>query len=175
LKYFHLQSFGSSWNFDELAAIVKRIPNVKELSIAIQTKNDIQLMNGEIFLSLFSALSLKTFNYFLQLRDSSSINHTTILSTWQQFPQKFVCVRTDDNKTLALYTLPFTFSSLILPSSLAQKEVFIESYAPQVENIILCQFPARTFNIFPIIKKCHRIRNLTLQIDKYAVSSKNSS
>ena len=175
LKHFHLQSFGSSWNFDELAAIVKRIPNVKELSIAIGSENDIQLINGEMFLSIFSALSLDTFNYFLRLRDSSSINNTTILSAWQQFPQEFVCIRTDDNKVLALYTLPFTFSSLILPSSLAQKKVFIKSYAPQVEDLVLCQFPARSIDIFPIIRKCYRLGNLTLQIDKYAVPSKNFS
>jgi hypothetical protein len=173
LKQFQLQSFGLLWNLDDLASILKRIPNVEELSIAIKVNHDTRLIDGESVFPLVSALSLRKFNYFIRFYDSSpSIDNTKILLTWQQFKQEFVCVKSDDKKMLVLYTLPFVFSFLILPSSIAKNEVFIESYAPQVKNLTL--YDASTVDIFSVIKKCHRIQNLNLRIDGNIAPSKIS-
>jgi hypothetical protein len=156
LKQFHLQSYGPSWSLDDLATLINRIPNVAELSIAIQSSDDIRLMDGEKFFSLFSTLSLKKFNYFLQFNNSSSIDHTKILSTWQQFTQDFVCIKSDDKKTLALYTIPFGFPYLTLSNSLAKHNVFIEDYAPQVKDLTLSHVPTRIDDIFLSLKSVTR-------------------
>jgi hypothetical protein len=173
LKQFQLQSFGASWNLDNLASILKRIPHVEELSIAIKGNHDTPLIHGENVFPLVSALSLRKFNYFIRFYDSlPSIDNTKILLSWQQFKQEFVFVKSDDKKMLVLYTLPFVFSFLILPSSIAKNEVFIESYAPQVKNLIL--YNTSTVDIFSVIKKCHRIQNLNLRIDGNIAPSKTS-
>jgi hypothetical protein len=176
LKQFQLQSFGLLWNLDDLASILKRIPNVEELSIAIEVKYDTRLIDGESVFPLVSALSLTKFNYFLRFYDSSlSIDNTKILSTWQQFTQfEFVCVKSDDKKMLVLYTLPFAFPFLILPSSIAKNEVFIDNYAPQVKILILFGVSTNPVDVFPVIKKCRRIQNLTLRINKNIRPGKTS-
>jgi hypothetical protein len=175
LKQFQLQSFGPSWNFDDLESITKRLPNVEELSIAIESRDDISLMDGEKFFSLLSTLSIRKFNYFVRFYDSEcSIDHTKIFPTWEQFEQEFVCIKSDDNKTLALYTLPFIFSYLILPNSLAKNEVFIRSYALQVKDLTLCHVSKDIVDVFPVIKKCQRIHILDLRIDDYTAPRKIS-
>ena len=176
LKYFHLQSFSVSWNLDGLASIIQRIPNIEELSIAIESNSDMRLVDGEKFFSLLSDLPLKKFNYSLEFSNSSySFDHTKILSTWHQFKQEFVCIKSDDNNTLVLFTLPFTFSYLILLNILAKKEVFVENYAPQVKDLILCHVSTQIVAIFSVIKKCHRIHVLDLRMNENIVPSKISS
>jgi hypothetical protein len=175
LKQFQLQSFGPSWNLDELMSVLKRLPNVEELSIAIESLDDARLIDGENFFSLVSGLSLKKFNYFVRFYDSSpSIDPIKVRFTWQKFPQEFVCINSDDEKTLVLYTLPFAFSYLILPSSLAKNEIFIESYAPQVKMLTLYDVSAHMVDTFSVIKKCHRIKRLNLRTDENIVASKIS-
>jgi hypothetical protein len=174
LKYFHLRSFCHSWDLDELISIIKRVPNVEELSIAIESSDDIQLMDGEEFFSLLSTLSLRKFNYYLEFLDlSSSIDPTTILSTWEQFQQEFICVKSDDNKTLALYTIPFAFPYLILSSSLAKNDVFIQSYTAQVRKLVLYDISANIMDTFVAIKKCHKMHTLSLRIDEDIVPRKS--
>jgi hypothetical protein len=172
LKQFQLQSFGPSWNLDDLASILKRIPNVEELSIAIEAHDDPRLIDGQNLFSLCSTLSLKKFNYFLRYYDSSiSIDPTKMISTWQQFKQELVCFYNDDKKMLVLHTLPFVFSFLILPTSIAKNEVFIQNYAPQVKILTLCDKATNIMDIFSIIKKCHHIQNLNLRINGNAITS----
>ena len=167
LKQFKLQSFGPLWNLNKIESIFKRIPNVEELSIAIECIDDIQLLDGKYFFPIFSTLSLNNFNYFLRYYDSTHcIDHTKILSTWKQFKQEFVCIKSDDNKILALYTLPFVFSYLILPCSLAKNKVFIESYSTQAKDLTLCRVSTQIVDIFPIIRKCHRTHIIDLRIDE---------
>jgi hypothetical protein len=175
LKQFQLQSFGPLWTFDELVSILKRLPNVEELSIAIETANETRLTDGQNFFNLFSTLSLKKFNYFLRFYDlTASSDHSKIVSTWQQFEQEFVCIKSDDKKTLALYTLPFVFSYLILPSSISNNEIFIDSYAPQVKILTLCDNSTNIGDICSIIKKCRKIQNLNLRIDRNIIQGKIS-
>jgi hypothetical protein len=175
LKYFYLRSFCHSWTLDELASIMKRIPNVKELSIEIEGDDDTRLIDGQEFFSLLSDLSLKKFNYFLKFFNTSySIDHTKILSTWHQFKQEFVCIKSDDNKTLALYTLPFISNYLVLPRLLAKNQVFIESYAPQTKHLILNDVSPHINDVFSIIKKCNRKYILELRINKNIVLRKIS-
>jgi hypothetical protein len=176
LKYFHLRSFCHSWTLDELASIIKRIPNVKELSIEIEGDDDIRLIDGQEFFSLLSDLSLKKFNYFLKYFNTSYfIDQTKILSTWHQFKQEFVCIKSDDNKIVALYSLPFVFSYLILPCSLAKNKVFIESYTTQAKDLTLCRVSTQIVDIFPIINKCHRTHIIDLRIDEKVEPRKISS
>ena len=173
LKNFHLRSSCHSWSFEQLVSIIKRIPNVKELSIAIETNDDDRLLDGENFFPIFSTLFLNTFNYFLGYYGwSYSIDHTKVLSTWKQFKQEFVCIKNDDNTILALHTLPFVFTDLILSSSLAKNEAFVVSYASQVKDLVLYGVSANIIDIFPVIKRCHRINTLELRIDENLVSRK---
>ena len=176
LKQFQLQSFGPSWNFDELVSVLNRIPNVEQLSIAIESFDDTRLIDGQKFIgSLFSALPLKNFNYFLRYYDfSSCLDRKTILSTWEEFNQEFICIKIDDDKTLVLFTLPFVFSYLILPSSLATNEIFIENYTSQVKMLTLYDVSTHIVDTFSVIKKCHRIQRLNLRTDENIVTSKNS-
>lgn len=173
LKQFYLQSFGPLWSLDDLNSVIKRLPNIEELSIAIETNDDNRLIDGQMFFSLFSTLSLKKFNYFLRYYDlSPSIDYTEIVSTWEQFDQEFVCIKCDDKKHVILYTLPFIFSFLILPSSIAKNEVFRKSYAPQVKNLTICDVSTNIIDTFTVIKKCRRVENLNLRIHGNTLSSK---
>ena len=176
LKQFQLQSFGPSWNLDELVSVLNRIPNVEELSIAIESFDDTRLIDGQKFIgSLFSALPLKNFNYFLRYYDfSSCLDHKKILSTWEEFNQEFICIKIDDDKTLVLFTLPFVFSYLILPTSLATNEIFIENYTSQVKMLTLYDVSTHIVDTFSVIKKCHRIQRLNLRTDENIVTSKSS-
>jgi len=164
LKQFQLQSFGPSWNLDDLASILKRIPNVEELSIAIEVNDDIRLIDGAEVYPLISTLTLRKFNYFLRFYDSSSsIDHVKILSSWQQFNQEFVCIKSDDKNALVLYTLPFVFSFLILPSSIANNGVFIKNYASQVKIFTLCSTSTNIVDTLSVIQKCQKLENLILR------------
>jgi hypothetical protein len=164
LKQFQLQSFGPSWNLDDLASILKRIPNVEELSIAIEVNDDIRLIDGAEVYPLISTLTLRKFNYFLRFYDSSSsIDHVKILSSWQQFNQEFVCIKSDDKNALVLYTLPFVFSFLILPSSIANNKVFIKNYASQVKIFTLCSTSTNIVDTLSVIQKCQKLENLILR------------
>jgi len=172
LKQFHLQSFSNRWILKELTSILKRIPNVEELSIEIDSYADIGLVDGHQMFSLLSILPLKQFNYFLRLEDSSLVDHTNILSTWKEFNQEFVCLKNDDENSSILYSLPFRFPNLILQCSLAKNKVFSDSYAPQVRLLYLFGVSKHVSEIFSIIPKCHRLDRLCLQINENIPSSK---
>jgi hypothetical protein len=164
LKQFQLQSFGPSWNLDDLASILKRIINVEELSIAIEVNDDSRLIDGTEVYPLLSALKLRKFNYFLRFYDSSSsIDHIKTVSSWQQFNQEFVCFKNDDQKMLVLYTVPFVFSFLILPSSIAKNDVFIKNCASQVKIFTFCTTSSSSVDTLSVIQKCHRLQSLNLR------------
>ena len=165
LKQFQLQSFGPSWTLEHLASILVRLPSLEQLSIAIEIYKDVRLMNGEEIHSLISSLSLKNFSYFLRYYDqsTSTIDHLDILPSWHQFNQKLICVKSDDRKMLLLYTLPFISDFLILPNTIATNKIFLEHYAPQVKIFTLSGMATNTTDVFSIIQKCHRLRNLYLR------------
>ena len=164
LKYFQLQSFGPSWKLDNLSLILKRIPNVEELSIAIEANDDTKLIDGQHILPLICDLPLEQFNYYLRFYNSTAlIDPEQILSSWEEFEQEFICFKTDDQKTLVLYTIPFVFSFLILPNSIAKNEVFSKNYAPHVKNLTLCDVASVTVDTLSIIKKCRQVQNLNLR------------
>jgi hypothetical protein len=172
LKQFHLQSFCNRWILKELTSVLKRIPNVEELSIEIDSYADIGLVDGHQMFSLLSKFPLKQFNYFLRLEDSSLVDHTNILPTWKEFNQEFVCLKNDDENSLILYSLPFRFHELILQYSLAKNKVFSDSYAPQVRLLYLFGVSKHVSEIFSIIPKCHRLHRFCLQINENIPSSK---
>ena len=172
LKYFRIQTFYHSWRLDHYASVIKRILNVEELSIEIHSSNDNSLIDGHQMFSLLSMLSLKKFNYFLRLDDSSFDDHTNILSTWKEFNQEFVCLEDKDENSLILYSLPFHFHDLILQCSIAKNKVFTETYAPQVRTLLLYGVSKHLSEIFSIMSKCHRLNRLCLQINGNIVSSK---
>jgi hypothetical protein len=171
LKYFNLRSFCYAWTFDKLASIIKRIPNVEDLSIAIESQNDTRLVDGEQFFSLFSTLSLRKFNYFLQLcESSSSIDHAAILSSWQQFKQDFICIKNDES--VILYTLPFLFTDLTLQCSLAKDKIFSESYTSHVTSLHLYKVSTCISETLAFLPKCRRLQHLCLIINENISSSK---
>jgi hypothetical protein len=131
-----------------------------------KAEDDTSLIDGEKFLFLLSNLSSREFNYFLQFHDPShSIDHSKIPSAWQQFKHEFVCIKSDDKRTLILYSLRFIFTHLILPSSLTKNAAFLETYAHQVKDLVLYRMSPHIVDIFPIMKRCHRIHSLELRIN----------
>jgi len=172
LKYFRLGSFIHSWNLEELALILKRIPNVQELIIEMSTDYDTRLIDGQEIFSHVSTLSLTKFSYFLQFDDSASFDDTNILSTWQQFHQELMCIKSDDGNTLVLYTLPFDISYLFLRYSVAKNKIFIDNYSTQVRSFTLYEVSTRMAETFSIINKCRRIQRLVLRVDEKIVPSK---
>ncbi|CAF0817969.1 unnamed protein product [Adineta steineri] len=172
LKELQLQSFSPSWSYDELASILKRIPNVEILSISIETYDDERLIDGKKFSLLLSNLSLHKFNYFLQYYNSSSsslVDSKKIVSSWKEFNQKFICIKNDEKKLIALYTVPFIFSYLILHGTLARNEIFIDSYASQVKMLTLYEVSTDLVDIFSIIKKSRQIQRLNIRMDEKIV------
>jgi len=172
LKYFRLRSFFHTWNLDDLVLILKRIPNVQELFIEISTDYDIRLIDGQEMFSHLSSLPLTKFSYFIQYDDSSSFDHTNLLYSWQQFNQEFMCIKSDDEHTLVLYTLPFDISYLFLRYSLAQNKIFSDNYSAQVRSLTLYETSTRMAETFSILNKCHRIQRLVLRVDEGIVTSK---
>lgn len=165
LKYFRLRSFFHSWDLNDLILILKRIPNVQELIIEINTNHDTRLIDGqEMFLHL-SSLSLTKFSYFLQYDNSSSLDNTNILSSWQQFNQEFICLKSDDQDTLVLFTAPFNISYLFLEYSLAANKIFSDIYSSQVRSLSLYEISTRLAETFPILNKCHRIQRFNVRVD----------
>jgi hypothetical protein len=173
LKYFHLESFHHGWNLNDLASVLKRIPNVEDLSIEIDSFYDTNLVDGHQMFSLLSALPLKKFNYFLRLYTLPSTDHSEILSTWQQFDQEFACINDEDENITTLYTLPFLFDDLIIRCSLAKHKVFSENYVAQVKFLHVYRVSTHLNEIFCAISKCHRLRRLCLQVDKNIVSTES--
>jgi hypothetical protein len=173
LKHFHLRSFVHFWNLVELASILKRIPYVQELIIEISTDYDIRLIDGSEMFSHISPLSLTKFSYFLQFDDSSSFDDINVLlSSWQQFNQEFICIKSDDNNSLILYTLPVDISFLFLRYPVANNRIFSDNYSSQVTSFTLYEVSTRIAEIFSIINKCRRVQRLVLRVDKNIVPSK---
>ncbi len=150
LKYFRLRSFFHMWDLDDLVLILKRIPNVEELFIEISTDYDIRLIDGQEMFSHLSSLPLTKFSYFIQYDDSSSFDDTNLLSSWQQFNQEFICIKSDDEHTLVLYTLPFDISYLFLRYSLAQNKSFSDNYSAQLRSLTLYETSTRMAETFSI-------------------------
>ncbi|CAF1286418.1 unnamed protein product [Adineta ricciae] len=163
LKFFHLQSVRHWWIFSELESILKRLSNVEHLAINIDGYSDVNLTDGEKLFSLLSKFPLKNFHYLLRLHDSSFLDQKNVLSTWQQFNQQFVCVQTDNDHSLILYSLPFHFEDLVLQCSLAKTKIFNENYSNQVKLLHLYSVPKDIDEIFSIISKCSRLHRLCLQ------------
>lgn len=174
LKYFRLQSFAHYWKLDEMTSILKRIPNVTELIIEISiSENDIRLINGQEMWFYISPLPLTKFSYFLQFKCPYTFDHTNILSTWEQFKQEFVCIKSDDNNTLILYTLPFNVSNLTLEYQVAKNKIFLDNYSSQVKNFTLCDVSTRIIETFPIMNKCRQVQRLVLRVGKNVTLSKS--
>jgi hypothetical protein len=174
LKHFRLRSFNHSWNLNELVPLLNRISNVEILSVSIGSYDDPRLLDGQQLFSHLQVLSLNEFNYFLRFYAASSIEPTKILCTWQQFQQKFVCIKSDDGNSLVLNTLPLVFPSLDLKYSLAKNIVFTERCMEQIRSLILSEVSTRIAETFSILIKCRRIKYLALRIDDNVVSSKCS-
>ncbi|UJR34199.1 hypothetical protein I4U23_021605 [Adineta vaga] len=170
LKCFHLQSIRHWWIFSELECILNRLPNLEDLAINIDAYSDVKLINGPKMFSLLSKFHLKTFHYLLRLHDSSFVDHNTIVSTWREFNQEFVCTKNENDQNLIFYSLPFHFEDLILECSLAKNNIFNENYSPQVTLLYLYKVTKHISEVFPIISKCHRLRRLRLQINKNFLS-----
>jgi hypothetical protein len=166
LKYFYLQSFRFKWSLNVLKSILKRIPNVEELSIEIDGDDDGDLVDGHQMFSLLFGLPLKKFNYFIRLYFLPSMNRTEILSSWQEFKQDFACIINEAEDILILYTLPFVFHDLVLRCSLATNKIFSENYASQARFLHLYRVSTHISETFSVLQKCHRLRRLCLQIDE---------
>ncbi|CAF3490011.1 unnamed protein product [Rotaria sp. Silwood1] len=169
LRQFRLRSFVHNWNLDELALFLKRIPNVQELTIQIKTDYDTRLIDGQQIFFHISSLSLTKFSYFLEFDYSHSFDDTNILSSWQQFNQEFICIKSDDNNTLVLITLPFECSYLFLRCSIAKNKIFSDIYGSQVRYLTLCDVSTQLAETFSITNKCHRIHTFVLRVDETIV------
>ncbi|CAF1258799.1 unnamed protein product [Rotaria sp. Silwood1] len=168
-EQFRLRSFVHNWNLDELALFLKRIPNVQELMIQIKTDYDTRLIDGQQIFFHISSLSLTKFSYFLEFDYSHSFDDTNILSSWQQFNQEFICIKSDDNNTLVLITLPFECSYLFLRCSIAKNKIFSDIYGSQVRYLTLCDVSTQLAETFSITNKCHRIHTFVLRVDETIV------
>ncbi|CAF1073588.1 unnamed protein product [Adineta steineri] len=165
LKYFRLRSFIQSWKLADLVTIFRRIPNIEELIIQINTHYDTRLIDGEqMYSHLSSLLSLKKFTYFLQFQDISLVDTTDVISSWKEFQQDFICINSDDNESIILYSLPFNYPYLTLRYSLAKNKNFSDNFGYEVKCLTLYEVSTRIAETFSIINKCHRMQRLILQI-----------
>jgi hypothetical protein len=172
VRHFRLRSFVHNWTLDELALILNRIPNVQQLIIQIGTEYDARLIDGQKMFSHISHLSLTKFSYFLQFCSSSTLDDTNILSSWQQFNQEFVCIKSDDDTSLVLYTLPFDCPYLFLRCSTAKNKIFSDNYGPQVKYLTLHEVPKRITETFSYIAKCQHMESRILRVKESVESSK---
>ena len=167
LKQLQLRSFGPSWHLDDLTCLIKRIPNVEELTIAIDSFDDRDVMDGEKIFAQLQTLSLKKFSYFLQFYDASSaIDQQRILSSWHQFDVPILCFQNDQKRILALLTLPFDFRYLLMESSVARHELFVANCASQTTTLTLHRVPPTIESIFPILNATRRLQTLSFRIDE---------
>jgi hypothetical protein len=82
-----------------------------------------------------------------------------------------MCIKSDDEHTLVLYTLPFDISYLFLRYSLAQNKSFSDNYSAQLRSLTLYETSTRMAETFSILNKCHRIQRLVLRVDEGIVPS----
>jgi hypothetical protein len=174
LKKFRLQSLNSFWNLEKLTTVIKRLPNVENLSITIATETDSRLAVSPEFFDQLSSLPLKFFDYFLSYFDFS-IPKTSISSTWQQFRQELICVENHNNNGCILYTLPHNPIELTIDYrfiTAIRNSDLINNYGQTLKSVSLHDFPTDIAETCIILTKCRRIKRLTITIDKYAQSSK---
>jgi hypothetical protein len=175
LNEFRLQP-SSFWNLEQLTTIIKRLPNVENLSIKISTENDSRLAISPEFFDQLSSLPLKVLDYFLFYFDTS-ITKTTLLSTWQQFRQEPISVETHNNVGSMLYTLPRSSVKLAIPYqfiTVMENSELINNYnyGQTLKALSLYDFPPNIAETYIILTKCRRINHLTISMDEDANSSK---
>jgi hypothetical protein len=116
---------------------------------------------------------LTKFSYFLQFDDLSSFDETNILSSWQQFNQKFVCIKSDDkNNTVVLFTLPLDCPYLFVRCSIAKNKIFSDNYGSQIKCLALYDVSKQIAETFSCISKCRRMETLILRVKGRDESSK---
>jgi len=173
LKIFRLQSFGPYWTFAQLVSVIKRMLNVEELSISLETNEDLQFVDKQHVLSLISNLSLRKFHYLIRCYYSrkQSIDCQEILSNWKDFQREIVCFQIKEQQTLVFYSLPICFPYLILPIEVVQNQ---EHFTCQVKFLTL-KTRTNDFNeTFRCITKCRLLENLNLRITQDVTSSKRT-
>jgi hypothetical protein len=162
------------WNLEQLTTVIKRLPNVENLSIKISTENDSRLAVSPEFFDQLSSLPLKVLDYFLCYFDTS-ITKTTLSSTWQQFRQEPISVETHNTVGSMLYTLPRSPVQLIIPYqfiTVMENSELINNCRQTLKALSLYNFPPDIAETYIILTKCRRINHLTISMDEDADSSK---
>ncbi|CAF4963104.1 unnamed protein product [Rotaria sp. Silwood1] len=159
----NLLSLGYSFNFNELLSILNRTINIEKLSIKIDNTDDFHLINGNHFNSFLSLFHLKQFNYLVNYTSDSSINRKEILSTWEQFPQQFDCLISDDQNKIILYTIPISFSHLGIMSTFFKNLFSVKNYFDKIQSLCLYGVPNLISEVFPILIKCRKVKYLDFQ------------
>ncbi len=175
LKQFCLQSLNCLWNLDQLTTVIKRLPNVENLSIKILSENDSRLAISREFFDQLSSLPLKVFDYLLFCFDYS-IAKTTISSIWQQFRQEPICVENDNTTGCILYTLPctpFELSIYYRFITAVGNSLLINNYGQTMKSVSLYDFPQDIAETYIILSKCRRIKRLIIRTDGNVKSSKS--
>ncbi|CAF4079868.1 unnamed protein product [Rotaria sp. Silwood2] len=165
----NLFSLGYSFNFNELLSILNRTINIEKLSIKIDNTDDFHLINGNHFNSFLSSFHLKQFNYLVNYTSDSSINRKEILSTWEQFPQQFDCLISDDQNKIILYTIPISFSHLGIMSIFFKNLFSVKNYFDKIQSLCLYGVPNLISEVFPILMKCRKVKYLDFQGDNELV------
>ncbi|CAF2792625.1 unnamed protein product [Rotaria sp. Silwood2] len=165
----NLFSLGYSFNFNELLSILNRTINIEKLSIKIDNTDDFHLINGNHFNSFLSSFHLKQFNYLVNYISDSSINRKEILSTWEQFPQQFDCLISDDQNKIILYTIPISFSHLGIMSIFFKNLFSVKNYFDKIQSLCLYGVPNLISEVFPILMKCRKVKYLDFQGDNELV------
>lgn len=162
LKQFSLWCIHWYSHFDDLLPLFSIGPSIEQFSLTISTR-DSDLMNGK---KLYSILpnQLKQFNYivgYYPYEKTDQINIEDIEQSWQSIP--IVYSINEDDKRIFLHTLPYSSSRLMIRSSLAKNMPTKDIYQMYL-NIDQIQIYTITNlqDIFPVLKQCRRVRELTL-------------
>lgn len=167
LTNFRLASIYRLWIFEDLIALLHRMPNVQYLSLQLYTF-DHRFIDGQQILALRESLShMRQFNYGVRYTaEKYNFDRQYILDSWP--PSSIECLVDETSNVENTFAFIYTVSSCIepfvsleLPGAIMSKIVPSKQDDSQIQQLTINK--VSTFSgCLPIMARWHRVKELTI-------------
>lgn len=161
---FQMESSRRCWIFEEITSLLNYMPNLKNLSLDLFSR-DISFLDGQQIYSILPKKTLQIFNYVIKYTAEEQIDYIDdIKSSWLSVPYPICCLTEDLGTHIFLHTIPYHFSYLDMSSiflkNLKKKP---DDYRYSIKELLLFNISTLS-ETFISITNCDQVKDLELQM-----------
>ena len=158
LKKFFLRCYHHYWLLEEIQSLLSKLPNVKYLSLQISSQDENVVNSVQ---KLFDILpdKIQQFNFCLRYYYDTieEIDQNSFLKS--RFP--IICLIDDNLRQAILHTIPYRFPLLNMSFPMSKQMSIYQNY--QNVQMFYDNHGMTLAETFPIISRCHQIKEIVIQ------------